>query len=103
MLPAERGRTHTFLALTMLLGCAPWSLQVLAATAAGSPPTSPGALSVTPPQRATRVPPLEMLEYLGDLQQDDEGWFGPEDITDEAGSSPRAAAQGDEHEEVPKQ
>lgn len=104
MLPVERLRGRTRLALTMLLGCAPWSLHVAAATAPGSPPVPSAAQSVTPPPLHTaQAPPLAMLEYLGDLQQDDEGWFGPEDINDEAEPSPRAASPGDDAQEVPPQ
>ena len=54
----------------------------------------------------TAEPPgLELLEYLGSLQRDEAGWYGPEDVNEtddvDAREAPRktnrSAARGEQH------
>ena len=85
-------------------------VQRAAVAAAASPTTQTlrPATRVVPAAPAVPLPPapdgpaLDLLEYLGALQHDEQGWYGAEDINDGTALPAPAAARATERGEESK-
>ena len=79
----------------------PWrlgvGLSVLFALSVPCRGGEPPARNETPPPMpaSPAAPPLDLLEYLGDLQRDEHGWYGPEELGDAPESAPQRGARVD--------
>ena len=70
----------------------------------GAEEAAAARVPVPPPAvPAASAAALDLLEYLGTLQHDDQGWYGPEDIADPRAAPPQSAARADAQPEATKQ
>jgi hypothetical protein len=63
-----------------------------AAAAAVARPAAAGGATAVVAGAVQEAPPLELLEYLGGLERDADGWFGPEELA--ARRAPSGAVDG---------
>lgn len=91
--------------LTILLSLGAPALLAAPGGLAAPKSNSPGANRIADESRAVSPagpPELDLLEYLGELQQDDDGWYGPEEVDEQTEMSnksieSRSAMPGEGH------